>query len=123
MTAVLCFHTNHPTHTYITFIELLAILIKPLVGVTIVSSGQGYASGMPSDQLNLGTAMATTQLELPPMLGAVEGRPVHVATMVNIGEVNSTTAGMGGGAFGQPLPHPQDMLYQQQILLQQQQEQ
>ncbi|KAF9179530.1 hypothetical protein BGZ51_006853 [Haplosporangium sp. Z 767] len=103
-------------------LELLAILIKPLVGVTIVSSGQGYASGVPCDQLNLGTAMATAQLELPPMLGTVDARSVPAATMVNIGEINSTTAGMGGGAFGQLLPHPQDMLYQQQKLLQQSQQ-
>ncbi|KAG9323397.1 hypothetical protein KVV02_002547 [Mortierella alpina] len=49
-------------------LELLAILIKPIVGVTLVSSGSGFpCGGVSGDQLSLGSAMATTQLGIAPM--------------------------------------------------------
>ncbi|KAI1318894.1 hypothetical protein EDD11_005528 [Mortierella claussenii] len=139
-------------------LELLAILIKPLVGVTLVSAGNCYSYGMPGDQLQLGSAMVTDQLELPPInstesqagssiqnpgtdapssstyeqhmgMGGNFSTPSAVtsrmpsAMMINIGATDTTTAGMGAGAFGQSLQYPQDMLYQQQRLLQQQQAQ
>lgn len=48
-------------------IELLAILIKPLVGVTLVSSSEGYPCGVEADQLNLGSAIPPMQMPVPPL--------------------------------------------------------
>ncbi|KAG0079474.1 hypothetical protein BGZ90_002509 [Linnemannia elongata] len=48
-------------------LELLAILIKPLVGVTLVSSGQGYPCGVAADQLSLGSAIPPIQMPVPPL--------------------------------------------------------
>ncbi|ORY99764.1 hypothetical protein BCR41DRAFT_375337 [Lobosporangium transversale] len=110
-------------------LELLAILIKPLVGVTLVSSGACYTPGTLGDQLNLGSAVATNQLGLPPIpSGATQdamaqNTAMTPSTMVNIGAADATTAGMGANAFGQPLQYPQDPLYQQQRALEQQQAQ
>ncbi|CAO3567992.1 unnamed protein product [Mortierella alpina] len=118
-------------------LELLAILIKPIVGVTLVSSGSGFAcGGVTGDQLNLGSAMATTQLGIAPMsnvaqagstMGPCEQQKAGVlgpsAAMINLGAASAGTAGTGAGAFGQQMQYPQDMIYQQQRLLQQQQAQ
>ncbi|KAI8604571.1 hypothetical protein EDD21DRAFT_207574 [Dissophora ornata] len=119
-------------------LELLAILIKPLVGVTLVSSSNCLAFGGPGDQLQLGPAMATSQLGLPPLpTSAQEGSglsaeyrgnisgdaasfPRAPSTMVNIG---SSTAGMGIGAAGSQLQYPQDLMYRQQGVLEQEQAQ
>lgn len=48
-------------------LELLAILIKPLVGVTLVSSSEGYPCGVEADQLNLGSAIPPMQMPVPPL--------------------------------------------------------
>ncbi|KAF9966428.1 hypothetical protein BGZ70_002358 [Mortierella alpina] len=118
-------------------LELLAILIKPIVGVTLVSSGSGFAcGGVAGDQLNLGSAMATTQLGIAPMsnvaqagssMGPCEQQQAGIlgpsAAMINLGATSAGTAGTGAGAFGQQMQYPQDMIYQQQRLLQQQQAQ
>ncbi|KAG0371988.1 hypothetical protein BGX24_000898 [Mortierella sp. AD032] len=120
-------------------LELLAILIKPIVGVTLVSSGnRAYdsAGGFTSDEFNFGTAIQTNCIGLPdasalphPEPGSENlGQELAAAlaaglmqqdsssvgsstriptTMVNIAASDSTTAGMGAGAFGQhhpPLP-------------------
>ncbi|KAG0260562.1 hypothetical protein DFQ27_003460 [Actinomortierella ambigua] len=46
-------------------LELLAILIKPLVGVTAVTTSAGFNYQLSSDQLGLGPTMAATNLQLP----------------------------------------------------------
>ncbi|KAF9128659.1 hypothetical protein BGX30_014239 [Mortierella sp. GBA39] len=48
-------------------LELLAILIKPLVGVTLVSSGGGYPCGIVADKLSLGLAIPPMQMPVPPL--------------------------------------------------------
>ncbi|KAG0238776.1 hypothetical protein BGW42_002642 [Actinomortierella wolfii] len=48
-------------------LELLAILIKPLVGVTAVTTTPGFNYQLSGDQLGLGPAVATTNYQLPPM--------------------------------------------------------
>ncbi|KAK3814909.1 MAG: aluminum activated malate transporter-domain-containing protein [Benniella sp.] len=144
---------NHYTYIYyyafssaleevIEELELLAILIKPIVGVMLVSSGTSYAYALPTGQLNLG-AMATGQLSLStapdPQPSSIHPHEQHLgvggrlagnlptlaglpaATMINIGMSNSTTAGQGAGAFGQQLQYPQDLIYEQQRRLEQQQ--
>ncbi|KAF9123973.1 hypothetical protein BGW39_008549 [Mortierella sp. 14UC] len=109
-------------------LELLAILIKPIVGVTLVSSGnRAYdgAGGFNGDEFNFGTAVQTTCIGLPDASALPHPVPgnesLHAqgqglmqqdsssvgsltripATMVNIGASDSTTAGTGAGAFGQ----------------------
>ncbi|KAF9990174.1 hypothetical protein BGZ75_003300 [Mortierella antarctica] len=118
-------------------LELLAILIKPIVGVTLVSSGSGFpCGGVSGDQLSLGSAMATTQLGIAPMSNvSPSGNNMEPckqqqagilgpsAAMINLGAASAGTAGTGAGAFGQQMQYPQDMIYQQQRLLQQQQAQ
>ncbi|KAF8986982.1 hypothetical protein BGZ52_006879 [Haplosporangium bisporale] len=109
-------------------LELLAILIKPIVGVTLVSSGENYGCSFGNDQLNLGSAVATSQMGIPAL--SYHGRPGQeggsnqpydhggIATpgtlqsMVNQAE---STAGKGAGAFTNN--------YQQMRLLQQQEAQ
>ncbi|KAF9580852.1 hypothetical protein BGW38_002338 [Lunasporangiospora selenospora] len=107
-------------------LELLAILIKPLVGVTIVSAGTGNQGfGLTGEQLNIGAAMATSQLgilpmntEYPPGMG--QGYPemsygqqhaglgpsltgdrsaLH-GTSVHMTNVGTSQSGRGAGAFG-----------------------
>ncbi|KAG0268557.1 hypothetical protein BGZ95_002417, partial [Linnemannia exigua] len=113
-------------------LELLAILIKPIVGVTLVSSGnRAYdgAGGFTSNEFNFGTAVQTACIGLPdasalphPVPGSENleqalaaglmqhdsnsvGSSTRIpATMVNISASDSTTAGMGAGAFGQHPP-------------------
>ncbi|KAG0329940.1 hypothetical protein BG000_011887 [Podila horticola] len=110
-------------------LELLAILIKPIVGVTLVSSGENYGCSFGNDQLNLGSAMATSQMGIPALSyhgqpgqaggsdqpfdshGGV-GTPGTLLTMVNHAQ---STAGLGGEAFANN--------YQQMRLLQQQEAQ
>ncbi|KAF9903350.1 hypothetical protein EC991_003889 [Linnemannia zychae] len=46
-------------------LELLAILIKPLVGVTLVSSSEGHPCGVSADQLSLGSAIPSIQMPVP----------------------------------------------------------
>ncbi|KAG0347760.1 hypothetical protein BG004_007016, partial [Podila humilis] len=98
-------------------LELLAILIKPIVGVTLVSSGDnfGYNTGG-GDQLNLGPA----QLGISPLGYNVQPRASsfeqpfesHENTLtVNMVNQAQSTAGMGLGSFGNN--------YQQMRLLQQ----
>ncbi|KAG9064516.1 hypothetical protein KI688_003706 [Linnemannia hyalina] len=48
-------------------LELLAILIKPLVGVTLVSSGGGYPCGFATDKLSLESAIPPMQIPVPPL--------------------------------------------------------
>ncbi|KAF9923506.1 hypothetical protein FBU30_006443 [Linnemannia zychae] len=48
-------------------LELLAILIKPLVGVTVVSASQGNRPGVTADQLSLLSAIPSIQLSVPPL--------------------------------------------------------
>ncbi|KAF9907735.1 hypothetical protein EC991_010682 [Linnemannia zychae] len=115
-------------------LELLAILIKPIVGVTLVSSGNrahDSAGGFTSDEFNFGTAVQTTCIGLPDASAISHPVPgnegLHVqgqglfqqdsssvgsstripAPMINIGASDSTTAGMGAGAFGQYQPQRQ----------------
>ncbi|KAF9082736.1 hypothetical protein BGX23_012118 [Mortierella sp. AD031] len=112
-------------------LELLAILIKPIVGVTLVSSGnRGYgAGGFTGDEFNFGTAVPTTSIGLTDVSSVPHPAPgsevqhgqavggmlqdsnsvasstAIPVTMINIGASDSTTAGMGAGAFGQPQQH------------------
>lgn len=129
-------------------IELLAILIKPIVGVTLVSSGNRTydgAGGFTGDEFSFGTAVQTNCIGLPdtsalahPVPGseALHGQGLGVGggiggslmqdscsvrsstaipvTMVNIGASDSTTAGMGAGAFGQIQQHHLQHQQQQQ---------
>ncbi|KAF9539743.1 hypothetical protein EC957_005074 [Mortierella hygrophila] len=48
-------------------LELLAILIKPLVGVTLVSSSGGYSCGAAADRLSLESAIPPMQMPVPPL--------------------------------------------------------
>lgn len=107
---------------------MLAILIKPIVGVTLVSSGDNYGCSFGNDQLNLGSAVATSQMGISAL--SYHGQPGQEGgssqpydhggiatpetshTMVNQGQ---STAGMGGGAFTNN--------YQQMRVLQQQEAQ
>ncbi|KAG0034479.1 hypothetical protein BGZ81_004511 [Podila clonocystis] len=108
-------------------LELLAILIKPIVGVTLVSSGENYGCSFGSDQLNLGSGVATSQMGIPalsyhgqPGQGGGSDQPTDhggiatpgaLQTMVN----QASTTGLGGGAFANN--------YQQMRLLQKQEAQ
>ncbi|KAF9539018.1 hypothetical protein EC957_005960 [Mortierella hygrophila] len=127
-------------------LELLAILIKPIVGVTMVSSGNRTddgAGGLTGEEFNFGTAVQTNCIGLPetsalghpaPGSEALHGQglgvggsiggsviqnsssavssPAIPVTMINIGASDSTTAGMGAGAFGQI--NQQHLQHQQQ---------
>lgn len=129
-------------------------MIKPIVGVTLVSSGNRTndgAGGFAGDEFNFGTAVQTTSIGLqdasalphpapgsealhgqslgaciggssmqdPSFTGSTTAIPV---TMTNIGASDSTTAGMGAGAFGQSHQHLQQHLQQHQSLQNQQQQ-
>lgn len=61
------FGADSHLHSIFYNIELLAILIKPLVGVTLVSSGEGYPCGVAADQLSLGSAIPPIQMPVPPL--------------------------------------------------------
>ncbi|KAF9929147.1 hypothetical protein FBU30_001824 [Linnemannia zychae] len=114
-------------------LELLAILIKPIVGVTLVSSGhQTYNDNgaFPADEFNFGTAVQTDTMGLPdattiphPAPGAeiLHGQKIGVhlhnsspvgpfttipSKMVNVGPSDSTNAGIGAGVFGYPYLNP-----------------
>lgn len=107
---------------------MLAILIKPIVGVTLVSSGDNYGCSFGNDQLNLGSAVATNQMGIPALSyhdqsgqGGGSDQPYNhggiatpgtLQTMVNQAQ---STAGLGCGAFTDN--------YQQIRLLQQQEAQ
>ncbi|KAF9117085.1 hypothetical protein BGX30_005716 [Mortierella sp. GBA39] len=127
-------------------LELLAILIKPIVGVTMVSSGNRTddgAGGLTGGEFNFGTAVQTNSIGLPetsalahpaPGSEALHGQglgvgdsiggslmqdsssaassPAIPVTMISIGASDSTTAGMGVGAFGQI--HQHHLQHQQQ---------
>ncbi|KAG0283360.1 hypothetical protein BGZ96_012273 [Linnemannia gamsii] len=54
-------------------LELLAILIKPLVGVTLVGSSEGYPSGVAADQLDLESAISPMHMPVPPLQPRVTG--------------------------------------------------
>ncbi|KAF9428754.1 hypothetical protein BGZ94_001166 [Podila epigama] len=104
-------------------LELLAILIKPIVGVTLVTANESYGYNLGSDQLNLGSAVATDQLRLPPLNfdgqpgsgngghgilagqsfasnNTVPGSPGRMPIIPTMVQQGQSTAGMGGGAFG-----------------------
>ncbi|KAG0057121.1 hypothetical protein BGZ83_001555 [Gryganskiella cystojenkinii] len=121
-------------------LELLAILIKPLVGITYVSCKEEYVCGVPNDQLSFRSAIESAQGDFGPLEPAPD---VSTFTSMDLSgvtlerTVNGSTTGFGLGVGISDVPSgigpldadplsPQKLiqkqLFGQQIQLQQQQQ-